>query len=199
MLVFGHGTQRLEFESSKIKKAKAFSPQGKELKVDREKRENGILLKTEEHPILFLVEIDDGYWSKTIYGWKNLPKTKTSRVVESFRSFYYSKAILSWGESVQTPMSDAILDIVPLANPFLLKEGGELSVRVHYQGKPISGLEVESGDHQKMTATDKDGVARLKVSKGHHVFSVSHREPTKNDPEADSLRIISTLTFEVAK
>ncbi|MBM4346868.1 MAG: cobalt transporter CbiM [Deltaproteobacteria bacterium] len=199
MLVFGHGTQRLEFESSKVRKAKAFSQQGKELKVNMEKRGNGMLLKAEEFPSLFFVEIDDGYWSKTIYGWKNLPKTKASRVVESFRSFYYSKAILSWGEAVQNPVSDARLDIVPLENPFLLKEGETLPVRVHYQGKPVSGLEIESGDHQKMMATDREGIARLKISKGQQVFSVTHKEPIKNDLDADSLRIVSSLMFEVTK
>jgi cobalt/nickel transport system permease protein len=199
MVVFGHGTQRLEFEPSKIKNVKAFDLRGKEVGVNKEKRGTGILLKTDEPPSLLFVEIDDGYWSKTIYGWKNLPKRKASRVVESFRSFYYSKALLSWGEAVQRPLNDAKLDILPLENPFELREGNVLPVRILYQGKPISGLEVEGGDHQKIATTDKEGVARLKVSKGHQVFSVNYKEPIKNDPDADSLRITSTLTFEVTK
>jgi ABC-type Co2+ transport system permease subunit/uncharacterized GH25 family protein len=199
MVVFGHGAQRLEFEPSKIKNVKAFDLRGKEVGVNKEKKGTGLVLRTEEPPSLFFVEIDDGYWSKTIYGWKNLPKTKASRVVESFRSFYYSKAFLSWGEAVQRPLSDAKLDILPLENPFELKGGDILSIRILYQGKPISGLEVEGGDHQKIATTDREGVARLKVSKGHQVFSVNYKEPIKNDPDADSLRITSTLTFEVTK
>jgi cobalt/nickel transport system permease protein len=199
MVVYGHGSQRLEFEPSKIKTIKAFDLKGKEVEVNKEKRGTGIALKTVESPSLFFVEIDDGYWSKTIYGWKNLPKTKASRVVESFRSFYYSKALLSWGEAVQRPLSDARLDILPIENPFELKEGNLLPIRVLYQGKPISDLEVEGGDHKKISTTDKEGVAKLKISKGHQVFSVNYKEPIKNDPDADSLRITSTLTFEVTK
>jgi uncharacterized GH25 family protein len=199
MVVFGHGTQRLEFEPSKIKNVKAFDLRGKEVGVNKVKKGTGVLLRTEEPPSLFFVEIDDGCWSKTIYGWKNLPKTKTSRVVESFRSFYYSKALLSWGEAVQRPLGDAKLDILPLENPFESKGENILPLRILYQGNPISGLEVEGGDHQKMATTDREGVARLKVSKGHQVFSVKYKEPIKNDPDADSLRTTSTLTFEVTK
>jgi nickel transport protein len=198
MIVYGHGAQRLEFDSSKVKTIKAFDVQGKEIGVDKEKRGTGILLKAEGPPSLFFVEIDDGYWSKTIYGWKNLPKRKASRVVESIRS-YYSKALLSWGEAAQKPVADAKLDIIPLENPLELKDGATLPVRILYQGKPISGLEIEAGDHHKIAATDKEGIARVKLSKGHQVLSVNHKEPVKNDPDADSLSITSTLTFEVTK
>jgi nickel transport protein len=198
-IVFGHGTQRLEFDSSKVKTVKAFDLQGKEIGVTKEKKGTGILLKTEEPPSLFFVEIDDGYWSKTIYGWKNLPKRKASRVVESIRSFYYSKALLSWGEAAQKPVIDAKLDILLLENPFELKDGNVLPVRVLYQGKPISGLEIEGGDHQKIATTDKEGGARLKLSKGRQIISVNYKETIKNDPDADSLSTTSTLTFEVTK
>jgi cobalt/nickel transport system permease protein len=198
-IVFGHGSQRLEFEPSKVRTVKAFDLQGKEIGVTQEKKGTGILLKTEEPPSLFFVEIDDGYWSKTIYGWKNLPKRKASRVVESIRSFYYSKALLSWGEAAQKPMIDAKLDILLLENPFELKGGNVLPVRVLCQSKPISGLEIEAGDHQKIATTDKEGNARLKLSKGHQVLSVNYKQTIKNDPDADSLSLTSTLTFEVTK
>jgi uncharacterized GH25 family protein len=198
-IVFGHGTQRLEFDSSKVKTVKAFDLQGREIGVTREKKGTGILLKAEGLPSLFFVEIDDGYWSKTIYGWKNLPKRKATRVVESIRSFYYSKALLSWGEAAEKPVVDAKLDILLLENPFELKTGNLLPIRVLYQGKPISGLEIEAGDHQKIATTDKEGNARLKLSKGHQVLSVNYKQTIKNDPDADSLSLTSTLTFEVTK
>jgi ABC-type Co2+ transport system permease subunit/uncharacterized GH25 family protein len=198
-IVFGHGTQRLEFDSSKVKTVKAFDLQGKEVGVIKDKKGTAILLKTEGTASLFFVEIDDGYWSKTIYGWKNLPKRKASRVVESIRSSYTSKALLSWGEAAQKPVMDAKLDILLLENPFELKGGNVLPVRVLYQGKPISGLEIEAGDHQKIATTDKEGIARLRLSKGHQVLSVTYKEPIKDDPDADFLRITSTLTFEVTK
>ncbi len=199
MLVFGHGSQRSEFDASKVKTLKAFDNQGREMGVTKEKKGTEILLKPEGQPSLLFVEVDDGYWSKTIYGWKNLPKRKASRVVESTRSFYYSKALLSWNETLQRPLSDARLDIIPLQDPKNLKAGDLLPLRVLYQGNPISGVEVEGGDHQKVATTDREGVAKVRLSKGHHLFSVNYREPLKNDPDADTLSITATLTFEVTK
>ncbi len=199
MLVFGHGSQRLEFDASKVKTLKAFDDRGREMGVTKERKGTGILLKPEGQPSLLFVEVDDGYWSKTIYGWRNLPKRKASRVVESTRSFYYSKVLLSWSETLQRPLSEAKLDIMPLQDPKNLKAGDILLLRVFYQGNPISGVEVEGGDHQRVTTSDREGVAKVKLSKGHHLFSVNYREPLKNDPDADILSITSTLTFEVTK
>jgi len=94
---------------------------------------------------------------------------------------------------------DSRLDIIPLENPFELKTGVLLPIRVLYQGKPISGVDVEGGDHQKMSITDKEGGAKIPLTKGHQLLSVSVKEPLKNDPDADYLSITSTLTFEVTK
>lgn len=199
MVVFGHGTKREDFDPSKIRLLKAYDQSGKEIGVNREKRAPGLQIKTEHPPSLLFVEIDDGYWSKTIYGWKNLPKRKASRVVESNRSLFYSKALLSWSETATKPLIESRLDIIPLENPFELNPGSLLPIRVLYQGKPVPGVEVEGGDHQKLSGTDREGLAKVKVSRGHQIISVSLKEPLNDDPDADHLSITSTVTFEVTK
>ena len=199
LIVYGHGTQRLEFDSAQVKGIKVFDLQSKEMNAQREKKKGGVLINTEGRPSLLFAEIDHGYWSKTIYGWKNLPKRQASRVVESIRSFYYTKAIFSWNETVQKAIPQAKLDILPLENPFELKSGDLFSLRVLHLGKPISGLDVEGGDHQKQSVTDKEGVGKVKLVKGHQVISVNYKESVKNDPDADFVTMTSTLTFEVTK
>lgn len=199
LLVFGHGTKREEFDLSKVKNIKAFDVNGKEMDVNREKKGSGLLLRTDQPPSLLFAEIDNGYWSKTIYGWKNLPKRKASRVVEANRSIFYSKALLSWGEAASKPLTESGLDIIPLENPFELKTGASLLIKVLYQGKPFSGADVEGGDHQKLSSTDKEGITKIPIKKGHQLISVSVKEPLKNDPDADHLIITSTLTFEVTR
>lgn len=199
LLVFGHGTKREEFDLSKVKNIKAFDLNGKAVEVHKEKRPSGLLLRTEGPSSLLFAEIDNGYWSKTIYGWKNLPKRKANRVVESNRSIFYSKALLSWSEAASRPLMDSGLDIIPLDNPSELKTGASFLVKVLYQGKPLSGADVEGGDHQKLSTTDKEGTTKIPVKKGPQLISVSIREPVKNDPDADYLSITSTLTFEVTK
>ncbi len=199
LLVFGHGAKREAFDPSKVKTIKALDIHGKEMEVQREKKPSGLLLKTDRPASLLFAEIDNGYWSKTIYGWKNLPKRKASRVVEANRSLFYSKALLLWSEVASKPLSDSGLELVPLANPFELKGGSPLPVQVLYQGKPASGVEIEGGDHQKLSVTDRDGIAKISLQKDHQLLSVSIKEPLKNDPDADYLSITSTLTFEVTK
>ena len=201
LLVFGHGDQREEFDSSKVRTVKAFGPGGGSIEVRMEKKGKGkgLLLQPVESPSWILAEIDNGYWSKTIYGWKNLPKRKASRVVEAIRSFYYSKALTDWNDALQSPISSAQLDIVLLKNPYELKAGASLPIKVFYQGKPIAGVEVEGRDHEIISTTDKYGIAGIRLTRGQQLISVSHKEPLKDDPDADYLSCTATLTFEVEK
>jgi ABC-type Co2+ transport system permease subunit/uncharacterized GH25 family protein len=199
VLIYGHGTQREEFEFTKVKDVKAFDHQGKPLKVQREEKEKRLLLKPSEQPAVLLVQIDDGYWSKTIYGMKNLPKRKASRVVEASRSMSYAKALLSWNDFVQKPTGDMKLDIIPLKNPFELKAGDILPIKVLFQGTPLPGETIEGSEHNKVATTDKDGVATVQLIKGYQVIKVAHKERIKDDPDADLLSVTTTLTFEVKK
>jgi nickel transport protein len=199
LLVFGHGDQRMEFDFSEVKAVKAFGPGGEEIEVRMEKKGKGLLLQPVESPSWILAEIDNGYWSKTIYGWKNLPKRKASRVVEAIRSFYYSKALMAWTDALKSPISSAQLDIVLLKNPYELKAGASLPIKVFYQGKPVAGVEVEGRDHEIVSTTDKDGIAGIRLTRGQQLISVNYKEPLKDDPDADYLSCTATLTFEVEK
>ena len=199
LLIFGHGDQKMEFDPSKVKAVKAFGPGGGEVEVRREKKGQGLFLQPLEPPSWIFTEIDNGYWSKTIYGWRNLPKRKASRVVEAVHSFYYSKALVTWSDALKSPVSSAQFDIVLLQNPFELKAGDSLPIKVFYRGKSIAGVEVEGRDHEVVSTTDKDGMARVRMIRGHQLISLSHKEPVTNDPDADYLSFTATLSFEVGK
>ncbi len=196
-LIYGHGAHREDFDVARVQDVKAFNAKGKAIEVQREKKDKALLLRPANEPALLLVGINNGYWSKTIYGWKNLPKRQASRVVEAIRSFNYSKALVSWGDWAEKPIGDAKLDIIPLKNPFALKAGERLPVKVLYQGSPLPNVEVEGGDHDAVATTDKNGVAQVKIFKGYQVITVTYREPLKSDPDADFFSTTTTLTFEV--
>jgi nickel transport protein len=199
VLIFGHGEQREEFDISRVKAARSFSSGGGENELRGEKRGKGLVLRPAEPPSWVFVEIDNGYWSKTIYGWKNLPKRKASRVVEANRSVCYAKAILTWNEALRQPASRALLDIVPRENPFSLKAGDSLPVKVYFRGKPLAGAEIEGRDHDKVAISDKDGNAKLRLSGGRQLLSVDYKEAVRDDPDADFISYAATLTFEVVK
>lgn len=199
LLFYGHGAQAMEFETAKVSKLKAIDAQGKDLQVQKEKRDKALLLKVSGQPAVVMAEIDNGYWSKTIYGWKELPKRKASRVVEAIRSLYYTKVLLSWTGAVQDTAGSARLSIVPMENPFVIKSGAQLPVRITGNGKPLPGVEVIGFDHAKRGKTDNDGVIRIPVNAGLNLVTVEYKEPIKDDPDADAISLTATLTFEVKK
>ncbi len=199
ILTFGHGQQREEFDPSRVKSVKAFSHEGREIDIRRFKKEKGLLLQPAQPPSWIHAEIDNGYWSKTIYGWKNLPKRKASRVVEAHRSYNYSKLLITWNPALQGPVKGARLDIALLKNPWELKAGAAVPVQVFLNGKPIAGVEIEGLEHKIIGATDQAGRADIRLSRGRHLLSVSYKEPVKDDPDADYLNCTATLTFEVEK
>jgi uncharacterized GH25 family protein len=198
-LVFGHGSQRLEFEAEKVTILKAYDAQGKELAVQKEDKGKGLLLKISGQPAMVSATVDNGYWSKTIYGWKEEPKRKASRVIEAIRQFYYNLALISWTEAVQTPTAEQSLAVIPVQNPFALKPGDMLPIRVLYNGTPLAGALVNGGEHNELGKTDKDGMIRVPLAAGTNRLSISHKEKIKNDPDADALDKTATLTFEVKK
>jgi len=199
LVVFGHGKQREEFDVSKVKQIKALDPQGTEIPVQRIKKESGLSLKLNSRPAVITVAIDNGYWSKTIYGWKELPKRKASRVVEAIRSFFYSKMILSWNEVLQTPFNDAGLDIVLLKNPFEPKPGNSLMLKVFLRGQPLPGADIIGSDHSLLGKTDKDGIGKIPLLRSQNLLTVEYKERLKDDLDADVLSLTATLTFEVKR
>jgi cobalt/nickel transport system permease protein len=199
LLVFGHGSQRLAFETEKVKSLNAFDNRGKELAVRKEKKGKGLLLKIGDQPASIAAIIDNGYWSKTIYGWKEAPKRKAGRVVEAIRQIYYSRALLSWSDAAQVPANGHAVTLIPMQNPFSLKPGDSLPVRALYNGLPLSAAAVNGGEHNELGKTDKDGLIRVPLIAGLNLLSVEHKEKIKNDPDADALDETATLTFEVKK
>jgi uncharacterized GH25 family protein len=84
-----------------------------------------------------------------------------------------------------------------MADPFVLKPGDQLPVKVLGSGKPLSGIEVIGFDHAKRGTTDKEGIIKVPLTKGINLVTVEYKEKIKDDPDADALSLTATLTFEV--
>lgn len=199
LLVFGHGSNRAEFDANNVKALWALDSSGAKLQVATEKRDKAVALKLGGEAAVVHAEVDNGYWCKTIYGWKNVGKSKASRVVEAIRSLNYAKKLLSGGDVVKIPLEGVSLDMVVLEDPFKLNKGEELPVQVLFQGKPLQGAEVTGSDHQKIGTTDSQGIIKVPISGGTQLIAVSCKQPLKGDPEADFLSVTATLSFEVAR
>ena len=93
------------------------------------------------------------------------------------------------------------LEIVPDRNPYALRAGEELPVRVYYRGAPLPGARVTMTDLRAddrpaaVRRTDGQGRARFPMRPGAWMLNVVWSNPSERDPRADFETIFSSLTF----
>lgn len=94
------------------------------------------------------------------------------------------------------------LELVPEASPAALPAGGELPVRLLYQGKPLAGALVvatrKDQPAEKVSArTGKDGRVRLRLEpRGVWLIKAVHMIPAPQGSEADWESFWASLTFQ---
>ena len=113
------------------------------------------------------------------------------------------------GEPDDTPTRAVgqVFEIVPAKNPYALKAGDELPVKVLCEGKPLAGVKVSAlhraGDTLTAVSatTDKDGKAAFKLTKSGpwvvravHMRRVAEKSP---NPPADWESFWASVTFAV--
>jgi uncharacterized GH25 family protein len=97
------------------------------------------------------------------------------------------------------------LELIPEKNPYTLKPGEELPVRLLYQGKPLEGaLIIALGLHQtdgKLAArSGKDGRVRLRLPEaGFWLIKAVHMIPAPHDTGVDWESLWASLTFDLPK
>jgi len=92
------------------------------------------------------------------------------------------------------------IELVAEKNPYTLAGGGELPVRLLYQGKPLAGalvMALQRGRPDKITArSDTKGRATLKLDRpGFWLIKAVHMIPAPADAGADWESLWASLTF----
>lgn len=140
---------------------------------------------------------DAGYYSLTPDGEKNLPRNQVRDAVKSWASRQFAKWIDVRAPAAGAPVGDE-LEIVPVTDLSRAKVGDKIAVRVLFQGRPASGA-VLAVDHRPIGETDSAGVTRLRLKHpGVQSLDASLNRPL-GTPEADTLVLEASLTFEVAQ
>ncbi|QTA92577.1 DUF4198 domain-containing protein [Desulfonema magnum] len=153
--------------------------------------------------------INPGFVSKTTDGYKLQTKKGLENVVFCFRYDMRTKAVISAGakgEKFGVPAGDK-LEIIPLKDPTVLKEGETFSLKVIYDGKPLSNAEIKatyegfSGKphtYPYEAVTDNNGEASVKITqKGNWLVSAGHKLPYPDKAECDDYKYNYTFTFNV--
>ena len=166
-----------------------------------------VALSNETGLVILAARYDNGYWVKTPFGHRNTSKRQVSDAEDSLYSMKFAKALLQVGSETTDAYQRKIghrLELVPLSNPFASKLGDELKVQVYFDGKPLPGSEVESGDgvtpmEEKdipRYRTDRQGIATIPMTRrGAHLFVVDHLESSIHPDLAVRELYNATLSF----
>ncbi len=138
-------------------------------------------------------------------------RRKEKRLGEASRERYHKhvKALIQVGDTKDQGFATVLgypAEIVPLENPFALRIGASLRVRVLVDGKPVRGQFVQYGGRtasdkrvpQRNTRSDAEGVARIPLDRtGSYYIKFINMQRLSGDADANYESRWSTLTFAV--
>lgn len=170
-------------------------------------RKGTYLLAAELKPGFYTVYSQDGE-TKHFLG----PKVGLKNVELSLYSQQQGKAVVNVGAVTNTfrkPVGHK-LEIIPLANPALLRAGDYLPLEVLFEGKPVPGypkvmatyLGFSTTDAYAYTTTLVHGRARVKILReGVWFIKVNYRVPATASmaEKCNELSYTATLTFEAGR
>ncbi len=137
-------------------------------------------------------------------------REKQNQLDKPSREFYQrcAKALLQVGQ--KTDHTYAIncgmpLEIMPLQNPYRLKVGDKLSVKILFEGKPLPDAVVRSWQKADETKTNQgrfrtnaQGIAEITLNaKGFWMISLVRMVETTDKSQADYQSYWGSLTFEM--
>lgn len=122
----------------------------------------------------------------------------------------FLKAFVQVGSKLTNDYSKPLgqkIEIIPLSNPYSLKQGTDLPIKILFDGKPLpkakvmSTYDTYSKEHDVYAHTidtAQDGTAKIPISKnGIWLIRVNTMLPMEGDPKADWQSFWANCTFEV--
>ena len=152
----------------------------------------------------------NGFSTKTPEGYqRGKSKKDLKNVIECRYSEKFGKALFVVGAPGGSAFSQSLghkMEIIPLKDPAMLKEGDDLPVKVVVEGQPArtyvygtyAGFSDEPNTFAYTTSTDKEGIARIKMIKaGTWLLVVKQETPYSDTSVCDKLSYSASMTFEV--
>lgn len=197
-VVWGHPNKTEAYDPEKVEKVWAYGLSGQAVPVNIKKDVDRAVIIPDKSAAVVALQFNSGYWTKTTDGFKNKSKKGMNDVIESFHSLRFSKIFLNWSDQLKRPLGIE-LDIVPLQNPFKIKTGDALPLKVFYRGKPLPGATIYGvGNREQRVKTDKDGLANVIIERaGSQKIGAMHKIQLDNDLDADYLVRTVNMIFEV--
>lgn len=141
-----------------------------------------------------------------ILAWRKAHGESAKPGREMYSKYVKALALVGKGSKDWGAPAGLAIEFVPLADPYSIKPGGMLPVRVLFQGKPMAGLPIEAASavrgkaEKKMIGkTDGKGEITIPITRAGlwklHTIRMERRADTK---AADWESYWASLTFEIA-
>lgn len=193
-LLYGHkfsshgGDKLMEYNPDFVKYLLCYEG-GKVYNLDFE-RVYPINISAKCDEIFFL--FSSGYWTKTVYGTKNVPKEGEKQVVKSWLSFESVKFLNNFKGDLK-PYTEE-LEIVCLSDLNKIKKGDKLRLRVFFKGKPLKDVPVAYFGNVRGTTYEEGNINITIKNEGFQMITASYTE--KGDGvKADEVIYTTNLNF----
>jgi uncharacterized GH25 family protein len=159
---------------------------------------------------MIFVSYDNGYWTTSREDNPAHHEANTSKLLipngkPSYWVPKFSKTLLKPG--AYRMLTNTELEVVPLKDPFKLRLGSNLPVRLVYRGKPVAGVEIAYGDglapipDDKMPGakTDSRGVALIPLKrKGPYLLTADYDGSPAQPSLSDQDEPYASLAFDLS-
>lgn len=190
---YGHLDKPVSSDPAKIRMLSAFDRNGKSLATDVQA--GTPMTVAAPGAALFVLDFDNGVWTKTTEGSKNLPKRQVPGALFAAHSLKYGKTVLTWSQAVGQPRGQRF-EVVPLFAE-APQAGSSVSVQVLYEGKPLADATVQLEGYERPSAkTDANGKATLSLGKSGMQMLVAQHTRHIATADADDEKLSANLVFE---
>jgi nickel transport protein len=196
-LLYGHkhsshgGDSIMEYNADFVKNIKCL----KKGKVEEIKYEKKYPISFKDDCDAVFILFSSGYWTKTVYGTKNVSKENEKQVVKSWFSIESVKYVKNLSNNYKNPMTDE-LEIVPLSDLSKIKVGDKLRLKIYYKGKPQKDVVVAYEDKPRGT-TDEEGNINISLKKGGFQVITASITEKEDGIKADERITTTNLNFVI--
>lgn len=187
-LQYGHGSESDSYKAEVVKSVGGWSADGSKKAVAKTFAKGQLKLSGSGVSI-WTAEIDNGYWTKTIQGWKNLGKRQQPNNLKSTWDRHFAKLVDA--KSASTAVGQQLEIVLTSVS------AGRIEGKVLRDGKPAGDVALLKG-HDKLGKTDANGKFSVK-SDGPGLFTLgAHiQEKLEGNPDADFLNLDATITIKL--
>ena len=202
-LIYGEGAEDLDVikRLPKISSVAGVGADAKPVPVKLDPEGRLAIVNLDHKPAIVTAVLNNGLWSRDAAGkWYGKGKDEVAGAQISGRYMKYATHLVLLPAAETQPVPGLALQIVPVGKSFPRNKNEPLTVRVMFEGKPLSGAKVWQDMVTDPDATplvaDQDGKVTLAVrNQGLNVVKTEYESASMDPGKTNMTHHLATLSF----